>query len=1153
MSESASQSTEHVLVVTGMHRSGTSFAASLVHAAGLFLGERLLGADPSNPCGHFEDLDFLQFHQRALAAHGHADHGLVESVVSDPGPRFRAEAARLVADRRRLGRMWGWKEPRTVLFLDFWESLLPDARFLFVFRPPWEVIDSLYRRGDAVFSANPPFALRTWMHANRIIRDFTRRHAGKVLVREVSQLAMNPTEALATLRSRFGIPLVEPATTFRRELLSPAAVERVDFLRAACPECVDLLADLRELAGCPEDRGRHTIVPPAAVLDHGLCDWQWVRHLERELRDRTADNETTTARAITAEAARGTEAEAARALAAEASRAAEVAAARLVEADAKLAASDERCSRLQAAHDAATEEIASVRADAARHEADAADARRQLTAMKREHGVTITAQRREHDAELTSLRREHDIELTSLRREHDRVLAELAWVQGMAQRLEEERRDREALFHSLLADHAARAASAAAAESRATAELEARRLDLAAAHAEVASREARITALEATVESLRGSTSWRVTAPLRALSHATREVVRRAHLRERATRGATTIAAALRFVVRRLASPAIAMRSLSRGVEIVRSGGFTGLIRALQAARRLDASQSAPRALTRTTIVRMPLEPSAERPTRPKVTEAIAAPLVSVLLPVFETPAAILEATIQSLLDQTMARWELIAIDDASSGPHIPEILARHAARDPRIRFHRRAVNGGISTATNDALARATGDHVALVDHDDLLEPEAIERCIDAIRATGADAVYTDQDTIDDRGRHVWTFHKPDWSPEYLRHVMYVGHLLVVRRSLAVEIGGFSTAFDGVQDFEFMLRLGERTRRIAHVPAVLYHWRATAGSLASAPDAKPGIDQLQARAVQAHLDRLGVSATAAPHERFPHRCVVTPRLVQFPTVSIVIPTKDRPDLIGPCLDSIVARTRYPDFEVVAVDTGTTDPRARAILGDHRIRVVPFTRPFNFSAAANVGAAEARGDIIVFLNNDTTVLSPDWLDHFVFHLAARDVGAVGPLLLYPDGSVQHAGVVLGARGTADHVMRRFPADADGYAGSLSCPREVSAVTGACLAIRRDMLERVGGWNEMYATHYQDVDLCLRLRREGLRCLFTPDVRLIHHESPSRGGRYDFLDRLLLMDTWRDELAAGDPVYPAACSLDRLDYSPCDPITEAAGAS
>jgi O-antigen biosynthesis protein len=215
--------------------------------------------------------------------------------------------------------------------------------------------------------------------------------------------------------------------------------------------------------------------------------------------------------------------------------------------------------------------------------------------------------------------------------------------------------------------------------------------------------------------------------------------------------------------------------------------------------------------------------------------------------------------------------------------------------------------------------------------------------------------------------------------------------------------------------------------------------------------------------------------------------------------------------------------------------------------------VPSPRPYNFAGAATAGAAAARGEILVFLNNDTTVISPDWLEHLAFHLAAADVGAVGPLLIYPDGSVQHAGVVLGARGTADHVMRRFPADADGYAGSLSCPREVSAVTGACLAIRRDVLDRVGGWNELYATHYQDVDLCLRLGHAGLRCLFTPDVRLVHHESPTRGDRYDFLDRLLLVDTWRDVLAAGDPAYPAACSLERLDYSPRDTVQEAARAS
>jgi GT2 family glycosyltransferase len=980
------------LLITGMHRSGTSVTASLMQAAGLFLGDRLLGPSPSNTPGHFEDLDFFAIDQRLLTAHGLPEDGLTTAGPVHPGPRFRAEAGRLVDDRRGRGGAWGWKDPRAALLLDFWAEVIPEARFLFVFRPPWEVIDSLYRRGEPVFATTPTLALDIWAHVNGLLVDFARRHPDRVLVREVGQVVAAPQAVVAAVRERLGIPLVAAASTVRPELLTAAAAGRAEQFALLAPESLALLRTLRGLSGLEPDPVADR--SPAAARDRLLADRQQLASLERHVRD---------AEAAAAEAA--------------------------------------------------------VRASAAETLAAAAESR------------VVAAEERAVAAE----------------------------------------------------------GRAVAAEANAT---------VSRGRSETAGQFERIAALEATVTALRGSTSWRLTAPLRAVAW---------FANARLVPLGRRLAAHGRFAARRFSSPTAARRSIARAGDILRREGPAGLVRAIRAARVVDSPVVAPAGPTRDAEPRMP--PFQRRPAAVSG-PAAAPPLISIVMPVFETPADVLEATIRSVREQTSARWQLVAVDDASRAPHVAEILARHAADDGRIRIHRRSINGGIAAATNDGVGLATGEFVAFLDHDDLLAPAAIARCAAALAATGADVLYTDQDTVDDRGQVTWTFHKPDWSPEYLRHVMYVGHLLVVRRTLAGRLG-FRSEFDGVQDFEFMLRLGEATRAIVHLPEVLYHWRAIAGSVAAAGDAKPGIDALQARAVQAHLDRLGVPGVAAVHPRFPHRCIVAPRLTHFPRVSIVIPSKDRPDLIGPCLDSIAAITSYPDVEVVVVDTGTTDARALEILRAGRARVVAFDRPFNFSAACNVGAAAATGAILVFLNNDTTVLSADWLHQLVFHLAAADVGAVGPLLLYPDGSVQHAGVVLGARGTADHVMRRFPADADGYAGSLSCPREVSAVTGACLAIRRDAFTAVGGWNELYATHYQDVDLCLRLRRLGLRCVFTPAARLTHHESPSRGSQYDFLDRLLLVDTWRDEIAAGDPAYPAACSLERLDYSPREAADALAG--
>jgi GT2 family glycosyltransferase len=431
---------------------------------------------------------------------------------------------------------------------------------------------------------------------------------------------------------------------------------------------------------------------------------------------------------------------------------------------------------------------------------------------------------------------------------------------------------------------------------------------------------------------------------------------------------------------------------------------------------------------------------------------------------------------------------------------------------------------------------------VAFLDHDDELEPTALHEFVALVdERPRTDVVYSDEDKLDPNGHRCEAFFKPDWSPEYFRGVMYVGHLLMIRRSLVEEVGGFDPSFDGVQDYELMLRVSERNPRIEHLPLVLYHWRKIPGSLASSSDAKPSIGNVQARAVQAHLDRAGIPAVAAPHDELPHRAVLRPKpRSSWPSVSIVIPTKDAPEHISRCLDSIYRLTDYNPFEVVVVDTGTQDPAALAAIRRHPVVVEPFDEPFNFSRAINAGVAASSGELVVLLNNDTEVVDRDWLQTLAWLAELPGVGAVGPLLVYPDRTVQHAGVVLGFRGTADHVLRGAPATGDGYAGSLAATREVSAVTAACLMVRRSTFDEVGGLNEYFGTHYQDVDFCLKLRKRGLRNLFTPRAALVHHESASRGSSYDRLDRALLLDRWQKVIDEGDPYYSPHFSLDHVDY-------------
>jgi len=518
-------------------------------------------------------------------------------------------------------------------------------------------------------------------------------------------------------------------------------------------------------------------------------------------------------------------------------------------------------------------------------------------------------------------------------------------------------------------------------------------------------------------------------------------------------------------------------------------------------------------------------------------------PLISILVPTFNTDPSLLEDTVHSVIDQSYTSWELCICDDGSKNVQTITMLKSLQTRDSRVKVMFLENNYGISHATNHALSIAKGEFIALLDHDDLLTVHALYEVVKAINTNpDIDVIYSDQDKIDSLNRESEPFYKPQWSPELFRGVMYIGHLLVVRRSIAERAGRFNPEFDKVQDYEFMLRVSEITNNIMHIPKILYHWRVTPGSLAYGMDEKADVDKLQALAVNRHFERLGISATASPHPCFRHRTQVHPGSRRnYPLISIVIPTRNAPEHIGRCLQSIYEKTTYRNYEVVIVDNNTTDPAAKGILRQYPCTVLNYNETFNFSKANNLGIGKSRGEILILLNNDTEVITEDWLESLLFYLEQPNVGAVGPLLVYPDYTVQHAGVVLGFRGTADHVMRGFPADSDGYAGSLSCAREVSAVTAACLAIRKSTYFDAGGLCEYFATHYQDVDLCLRLRSMNKRILFNPNAILIHHESVSRKTFYDHMDRALLLDNWKNTINKGDPYYNRNFSLSHVDYT------------
>lgn len=527
-------------------------------------------------------------------------------------------------------------------------------------------------------------------------------------------------------------------------------------------------------------------------------------------------------------------------------------------------------------------------------------------------------------------------------------------------------------------------------------------------------------------------------------------------------------------------------------------------------------------------------------------------PLVSILLPVYQTPERWLRRCIESVIAQAYPNWQLCIVDDASPDARIMQVVQEYARQDERIEAMRRERNGHISEASNSALALARGDFMALLDHDDELRPHALLEMAEAIVADPeVGLVYSDEDKIDADGRRFDPYFKPDWDPDLLLGQNYVCHFTAIRTGLVRAAGGFRQGFEGSQDHDLILRCSERLRpdQVKHIPKVLYHWRAIPGSTALRRDAKDYAATAGARAVAEHLDRCqpGARVEGLPHG---HYRVHWPLPEPAPKVSLVIPTRDKVELLRMCVESILGRTRYPCFELVVVDNQSSDPQALSYLTElerlERVKVLRYDAPFNYSAINNWAVKQCDGTIIGLVNNDIEVISGDWLDEMASQALRPGIGAVGAMLYYPNDTIQHGGVVLGMHGVAAHLYVGMPRGYSGQCGRARVAQGLSAVTGACLLVGRAAYDKVGGLDEALSVAFNDVDFCLRLRQAGYRNIWTPFAELRHHESASRGSedtpekRQRFENEVELMQKrWGDALRY-DPAYNPNLTLQGANF-------------
>lgn len=528
-------------------------------------------------------------------------------------------------------------------------------------------------------------------------------------------------------------------------------------------------------------------------------------------------------------------------------------------------------------------------------------------------------------------------------------------------------------------------------------------------------------------------------------------------------------------------------------------------------------------------------------------------PLISIAVPAYQTPVEFLKQMIESLISQTYPEWELCIANASPDNEEMQRALADYSAKDSRVRFCNLKENLGIAENTNRAFSMAKGEFMGLLDHDDLLAPNALYEIVQALQDhPQADALYTDEDKVTtELDEHFQPHLKPDFNLDLLRSNNYICHFFVVRRSIVEKAGGFRKEFDGAQDYDFIFRCTENAREVLHVPEILYHWRTHKASTADNPASKMYAFEAGKRAIEANLERTETKGVVSHTQDLGFYRVKYP-VQGKPLVSVIIPNKDEKETLQTCMEMLNSNTSYQNFEIIIIENNSTTDEIfryyKELSKDPRIHLLRWGKEFNYSAINNFGVAHAKGEYLLFLNNDIKSINPDWMEELLGVCQRPEVGGVGAKLIYPDNTIQHAGCVVGMGGIAGHMFVDMPADRTGYLHKASLLQDMSAVTAACLMMKKEVFEEAGGFTEELAVAFNDVDLCLKVRKNNHLIVYDPYAKLYHMESKTRGAE-DSKEKVRRFQTeieymrchWLDILKNGDPYYNKNLSLTKWNYS------------
>ncbi|SIN79684.1 glycosyltransferase [Salinivibrio sp. ES.052] len=1030
---SSSHTGTQVVVVLGMHRSGTSALTKALEVLGVSLSENLMPEGEFNPKGHWEDLDIVAINDKLLAHYGCVWFSPYQPELDLDDPFVDAlidEAVALLRGRISALGCYGFKDPRTSRLLAFWQAVFARAnvtpKYVYAVRNPLDIVKSLQKRDQLT----EQHGYLLWGH--HTFDNLTLLADKPVYWVPFDALLQSPSKVMAELAQFIALtPAPESeCEAFCRDYIDPtlchSASTLTDLYQSdhAWPWVIVLYKCVQQLSQTqanPNTLAQDSEFQTLASRYPATC-----QHSQNQLFE-------TVSRAYYEQLA----------------------------------------------------QIYHLKLSVTQHQDDARNRQAEL-----QNGIQ-------------ELRAALD-EQTMVVAERDADLKDIQQQLTQAQRTQ---KDAEQIAQSAQAE-----------------------LALAQQHGQ---------ALEQAIGEIRRSTSWRISAPIRGLGRAARQP----------QQVFTWLTAKARLVNQLRRQHGGMINLFKRAWTLYRTQGIDQLIAGTkyQLATHEYGHWLAHYGTPST---------EAQQAITARVDSFEYRPHVSVLMPVYNPDVSHLEQAIASVQAQLYPHWELCIADDCSTNPEVSEVLQAYAQQDARIKVVHRQQNGHISAASNSALAIASGDFVALMDQDDTLAIDALYWVAETILAhPDAALIYSDEDklTADGNTRYDPNF-KPQWNPELIRSMNCVSHLGVYRKAIADEIGGFREGFEGAQDWDFVLRFSEQISRdqIIHIPRILYHWRAIEGSTATGGDEKPYALLAGIKAVEEHLARQNIDATVEQHPDRHYARVRYTLPEPCPLVSLVIPTRNGLEVLKVCIDSILEKNTYPNYEIIIVDNGSDCQHTLTYLADlqaqhSNVRVLRDDSPFNYSALNNKAVAEAKGELVALVNNDVEVITPEWLTELVSHAIQPNVGAVGARLWYPDNTLQHGGVIM-VGGVAGHAHKHLPKGQPGYACRAIVAQNYSAVTAACLVVRKSLFEQVGGLNEGDLTvAFNDIDFCLKLKHAGYDNVWTPFAELYHYESKTRGfedtpeKQARFNKEVTYMQAKWQDILLNDPCYNPNLTMAREDFS------------